>query len=148
MTPTEGFQKVKDGHFAFFCEEPTANRYIRKLFELHEICDTRKVSFRRNDLVGIIVKKYSPLRERIFINYIWMIEVGIFYKVDRYWNDMNIMCTSQGHFEGVRLEYLVPIFGFLIFSYFLSIIILCIELCQAKMQKRKLKRKFRKCMKN
>lgn len=127
MNPTEGFQKVKDGHFAFFCEEPTANRFIRKIFEPHEICDTRKVSFKRNDLVGIVVNKLSPLRERFLINFLWMAEVGIEHKVYHYWNDMDLTCTTHGHFESVRLEYLAPIFGFLLFAYVLSIIILLIE---------------------
>lgn len=141
MTPTDGFRKVKEGHFAFFCEEPTANRFIKRLFEPHEICDTKKLFFRRNDLVGIVVNKFSPLRERLLINFLWMAEVGIMNKIQRYWNEKDIACVSHGHFGSVRLEYLVPTFGLLLLAYLSSIILLlceCLYKHHSEIRKRKL----------
>lgn len=141
LSPTEGFRKVKDGHYAFFCEEAIAFRAIQKLFEPHEICTLKRVSFRRNDLVGLIIKKFSPLRERIFINLLLMHEVGIIHKVSRHWNGVRPTCTARGHFEGVRMEYLAPIFIFLILALNLSSLILICEIFLNKISETKIERK-------
>lgn len=141
MSPTDGFQKVKDGHFAFFCEESTANRVIENIFVPHEICSLERIPLRRNDLIGYILKKFSPLRERFLINLLWMNEIGIIYKISRHWNGARPPCVSRGHFEGVRFEYLASIFLFLGFAHVLSLIILSVELLMNRYHmKRKTKR--------
>lgn len=137
LTPENGFRRVKQGHFAFFCEEPTANRYIRMLFEPHEICETKKVYFSRNDLAGFALKKFSPFRERIFLNYMWLSEVGIAKKILHYWNDKDIICKSSNHFESVRIEYLVPIFVLLLLAHVVSSFILVCEIFYKKKNIRK-----------
>lgn len=104
MNQTKCFQNVKQGNFVYFCKELRANRFIPKLFEPHEICDTRKLSFKRNDMIEFIARKYSTLRERFLINFLWISEVRIIYKINRHWN------------ESVRLIYLAPIFIVLMFS--------------------------------
>lgn len=135
MKPLDGFQKVKDGHFAYFCEEATAIRAIRESFESHEICTLKTVPFHRNELIGFIIKKYSPLRKRLFLNLLWMQEVGIIYKVSQHWNGVRPTCTSRGHFEDVRMEYLAPIFLFLIVAHILSLTLLFCELFVKYLQK-------------
>lgn len=142
MSSLEGFGKVRDGRFAFFCEEPIANRIIHNIFEPHEICEIRRVYFRRNELAGIIVKKYLPIRERFFINFLWMKEVGIVYKINHYWNKIELSCESNGHFDGVRLEYLATIFMFLLFAQILSIIILIYEIRIEKYAKCKIQNRL------
>lgn len=129
MSPAEGLQKVKNGNFAFFCEEPIADRIMRRSFESYEICETKKVYFQRNDHVGILIKQYSPLRERFVINFIWTREVGVFHQINYHWNGRKTTCKSNGHYRSVRLEYLTLVFIFLIVAYILSCIILLGEIC-------------------
>lgn len=143
MNPSKGFYEVKKNNFAFLCEEPTANRYIRKIFKPQQICHVKKISFRRNDLVGIIVKKHSPLRERFLINFLWMTEVGIVHKVDRHWNGMKLRCEQNDHFHSVRIQYVAPALMLLAFIHFLSIVILISEVLIKKLNGRR-KRKMNK----
>lgn len=123
LSANAGFENVRQGNYAFFCEESEANRVIKNIFKRHEICETRKIPFQRNDPLGIILRKYSPLRERFSINFLWLHEVGIYLKIFRHWNGNKLTCISQGHYESVRLEYLAPIFWILILAHILSIIL-------------------------
>lgn len=125
--PNEGFEKVRQGRFGFLCEESHANRVIQQQFEPYEICETHRISF-RNELIGMILKKHSPIRERFVINFIWMNEVGIYYKINLHWNGIKITCLSHNHYESVRIEYVAPIFGILILAYLLSVGILFTEI--------------------
>lgn len=144
IKPFDAFKRVRDERFAFFCEESIANHFINRLFEPHEICHIREVTFKRNDLLGLIVKKFLPLRERFFINFLWMTEVGIANKINRYWNGLKPTCHSTGHFEVVKLEYVLPAFGLLIIAYVTSTIILFIEIVSSKFIKVKKKKFARK----
>lgn len=123
----DGFEKVRQGHFGFLCQESFANRVVRNIFEPYEICETRRINF-RNEPVGIILKKYSPLRERFVINLLWLNEVGIHFKINLHWNGRKLKCLSHNHYESVRIEYLAPIFGILILAYISSIGILVVEM--------------------
>lgn len=147
INPYDGFRRVKFGRFAFFCEEPTANRVIGKLFRSYEICQTIKLSLHRNEPGALVLKKLSPFRERFIINLLWMKEVGIFYKIYRHWNAITPICRSSGHFESVRFEYLAPIFLFIVFSHILSLIILFFEIYFDKWRK-SIRRKFQRIVKN
>lgn len=123
---------MKEGHFAFYCEDAIAAFVIPKLFRPHEFCDTKEILFRREDPVGMIVKKFSPLRERILIDWLWRNEVGVSNRILRHWRLNSLKCESGGYFDRVRLQYVTPIFGFLVCSYFLSIFILIIEILKKK----------------
>lgn len=124
----DGIQKVRDGHFAFFAEELRAYQEIINYYQPHEICDTKIISISIDDSIGIIVKKYSPLRESFLINFLWMKEVGIFYKIHMYWNGKKLSCISRGHYESVRIEYLAPVFLILVLVYVISLFILICEI--------------------
>lgn len=143
MDPYDGFRRVQSGRFAYFCEEPTANRVIANLFQSHEICQTITLSFRRNDPGGLILKKLSPFRKRFMINLLWMKEVGIFHKIYRHWNAAPPICQSYGHFESVRFKYLALVFLFLFFAQILSMIILFVEIFFSKLQKCKQRKMYK-----
>lgn len=127
MDPREGLQRVKRGHFAFYCDESTATAIIPNLFDPHEICETHEFQFNTSYLTGVYVKKYSPLRERLTINFLRISEIGIRRKVSQYWNRVKPKCKSNGHFESVRIEYIAPIFLLLLGFQIFSIVILFCE---------------------
>lgn len=124
----DGFREVKAGRFAFFCEEPIARQVMRKLFEPHEICSTKVISFQGTLNFGIVLKKFAPLRERLLINWIWVNEVGITRRIFLFWNTPKLVCTYEGHFESVRIEYVALIFLLLFSSFVLAIVILMLEI--------------------
>lgn len=128
MSPYEGLHKVKNERFAFYCEESTAWIVIGKIFEPHEICATRQIYFRQKQSFGIIVRKHSPFRKRLLINFLKMSEIGIVRKIWQKWNPGKPQCTSSGHFESVRWEYSSTCFIILFLSFIISIIIFTIEL--------------------
>lgn len=140
MEPFAGFELVQQGNFAFFCEEPTANRVIGLLFTEFEICETRKIAFQRNDPGGIILQKYSPFRERFVINFLWMKECGIFNKIYRHWNGFKLSCVSHGHYESVRIEYIASIFWIFIGAHGVAMCILISEAITNRMKKYRLKK--------
>lgn len=127
MDPHTGLRKVKEGHFAFYCEESIAQAIIPKMFESHEICDTNEILFKRTAPGGFIIKKYSPLRERLTINWLRICENGIRQKMLQYWNRVKAPCTPTGHFNKTRVEYVAPIILLLVLAYFISILILLCE---------------------
>lgn len=127
MEPYEGFKRVKEGRFAFYCEKATALSVIRRLFDPHEVCDTKEIVFRKNIPVVIALKKFSPLRERFLINWLRMIESGIVRKKLLDWNIEMPKCASQNYYESVRFEYAAPVFLFLVTSYFVSVCLLALE---------------------
>lgn len=129
LNTIDGFRRVKKGSFAFYCDRATALAIIPKLFEPHEICDTREVIFRKDYFVGIIVKKLSPLRERLLINWIRMREDGTVQKIAVHWNGASLQCTSTAYFESVRIEYVAPVFMFLVSVQVLCACILLCEIC-------------------
>lgn len=135
ISPYDGFRKVKDGNFAFYCQKSTAISVILKLFEPYEICDTKEIEFRQNPPAAIIVKKLSPLRERLLINWLWMNEIGITHKIIRHWNGILPSCESNGYFQSVRFEYVASIFILLIFAHILSFIICILECFKYEMKK-------------
>lgn len=126
--PFDGFRRVKNGHFAIYCDRAVASMVIPKIFEPHEICDTKQIAFRQTNPISLVLKKFSPLRERLFINWLRMKEVGIVHRILKYWNRGWPPCQSNGHFESVRIEYVFPIFLFLLVVYVVSIFILLIEI--------------------
>lgn len=129
MGAYEGFERVRKGHFAFYCEEPVAQIIIPKLFDPHEIYNLNRIGFQSNDLVGIIVRKSSPLRERFLINWIRLSEAGIYHKIIKHWNNpQNIDSFSRAHFEGVRFEYVVPIFFCLLLAQVFTMLLLFVEI--------------------
>lgn len=93
------------------------------------------MTFRRNDLIGIIVKKFLPFRERFLLNYLWMTEVGVVHKVYRHWNGIGTRCQSSGYFQSVRFEYVAPAFSALYLAHILSLTILAIEFRMKKCEK-------------
>lgn len=123
MDSYSGLRKVKDGNFAFFCEQLTADIIISKLFSQHEMCDTKQILFRRHYPSGVVVKKSSPFRERFTLNWIRMHEIGIKNKIMKYFYWSKITCNFKAHFTSVRLEYVSSIFLFLFIAYFVSICI-------------------------
>lgn len=135
-TASEGLRKVRTGRLAFYCEKSTAWAVIPNLFEPHEICDTREIYFRKKDPFGIIVKKQSPFRERLLINYIRMLEVGVMHKIWNFWNPRKPPCTSQGHFESVRLEYSTSCFLILFLAFLVSVGVLLIEISIVRYKQR------------
>lgn len=142
MDPFDGFRHVKSGHFAFFCEEPIANRVIGKIFRNFEICQTIKLSLHRRDPGALMIKKLSPFRERFVINFLWTKETGVFHKIFQHWNSLSRTCMSYDHFESVRFEYLAPIFIALALVYMMSLTILLSEICVNKILKYKMKQKL------
>lgn len=123
---------MKRGNFAFFCEKPSAIPVIRKLFDPHEVCDTREIVFRRNVPSAFLLKRFSPLRERFLISWLRMAEHGIVQKILLAWNDAWPTCYYRNHFESVRFEYAAPVLLFLVSAYVISICILAVEWCQKK----------------
>lgn len=124
----EGMMRVRQGHFAFFCDDMKAYREIGKYFAPHEICDTMKILLRADDLAGIIVQKSSPLREVFLSNFLWLKEVGIHRKIHVHWNGRRHACTSLGHYESVRIEYVSSIFLFLFSTFFISFFLMIGEI--------------------
>lgn len=142
MNPYEGLERVRTSNFAYYCEQSTARALIKKLFEPHEICDTKEIEYETFFSLGIIVKKHSPLRERLLLNWIWMFEIGIYNKIWRHWNQPMPPC-SLINFKSVRLEYDAPIFIFLAAAYIVSFGILIFELIYSWLTKRKTEAKNR-----
>lgn len=132
MEPYDGFDKLRNGEFALYCERAVAISMMRKFFELHEICDTKTIDFRKNELSGLVVKKYFPLRERLTINWLRIKEVGIVQRISNYWIGKFPSCKMVEHYESVRFEYVAPVYLFLIISYILSIFVLTYELVMEK----------------
>lgn len=84
----------------------------------------RELKFQKNDLSGIILKKYSPFRERFLINYLWIRETGIYDK----WNVMkgNKM-HNVSQYQSYRNEYLAPNFRIFLTTQIFSFCILIAE---------------------
>lgn len=134
LDPYEGFRRVKDGHFAFYSEESAANEVIPKLFQPHEICGIREIAYRSNFPVGVMVKRSSPLRERLLLNWIRIDEIGIAHKILSHFNGIKPVCSTKGHFESIRFEYVAPIFLFLFSIYICSFCIFLLELIVSKLK--------------
>lgn len=128
---------VKNNNFAFYCEKSEALGIIERYFEPHEVCDTKEILFRQNDFAAIVVRKFSPYRERFLINRLWMKEVGIARRIIKYWNKEWPSCQSREHFESVRIEYVTSMFLFLIATYILSMSLLATEKCFWKKENKK-----------
>lgn len=126
--PYEGFMRMKMGHYAFYCEGPTARMFLPMLLKPHELCDTRLIPFPENSLAGIVVAKFFPLRERLRINWLWMNEVGVVFKKRLYWHGWKIHCRHNSYFEEVRFQYMAILVLFLLISYILSLAILAKEI--------------------
>lgn len=133
MDAFEGLRNVRKGHFAYFCDEPIARQVIRQLFDPYEICDTKTIPYIKTIPTAIAVKRFSPLLENLAINWMWMNEIGMVDRILRRRNSGRLTCISKTHFEGVRLEYMAPIFSSLILSYAVSLGILVVEMCSVRM---------------
>lgn len=134
--PLEGLRKIKEGHFAFYCEEAVALVIIPKLFDPHEICGTNQILFDRSSPAGVFIKRFSPLRERFLINFLRISEIGIRRKMLDHWNGVKPNCTSKGHFESLRIEYIAPALLFLAAAHLISLLILiCDQLVVLKTKK-------------
>lgn len=70
-----------------------------------------------------------------------MTEVGILFRINHHWNGIKLTGKSNGHFESVRIDYLAPIFIFLLVSYVLAVLILLYEICKYRYEEAK-KRKL------
>lgn len=146
--PFKGLKRVRDEQYAFYCESSAARAIIPKLFEPHEICDTKEIFYQNPEPIGIVIKKHSPLRELLLLNWIRMYEYGTFNKNWRHWNHKKPPCVSASHFESVRLEYDAPIFMLLAVSYLISLLILVLEFNIAYFRrKRKIRNKKYVCLK-
>lgn len=130
-----GLQKMKEEPFAFYCEGIIARFYISRLFKAHEICDTMKIVFPDNGVVGVLMNKLSPFRERFSINFLWMVETGIVHKVKTHWLGKRVYCQSKNHFEQVGMRYVAILLLFLLFSYLLSLMIFFMEVYLNKVLK-------------
>lgn len=128
MDSITGFSKVKQKHFAFHSEESVANTVIPQLFDEHEICDLKRVIFRPTLSNGIVLKKNSPFRERMSINWLWMREIGLAHHKIKHWEGTRLQCISKKHFESVGFNYVLSIFLMLLISFPLSISILLWEI--------------------
>lgn len=128
----QGIEKVRKGHYAFYSDGPVARILIPKMFEPHEICETRAVQYLNNTFAGVMVNKNSPFRKRLLINWLWINEVGIVFKTKKHWQAEPLHCISRTHFKQVSFQYIAIALLFLVFLYVLSLIILCIEIYLAK----------------
>lgn len=120
-------KKVKGERFAFHCEQSTAYSIIPTLFEPHEICETREITFlsRSNH---VVLRKRSPFVDRFAINWYWIREVGITRKKRRHWEGEFPECFINAHFDNVSLSYIMPLFFLLIFTYLASLGIFVCEI--------------------
>lgn len=125
---------MRKNEIAFYCEQPTARILTSKLFAEHEICDVKEIEFRLFPSIGIVVPKKSPFRERLLINWIKMLESGIFRNTWRHWNPPKPTCSSSSYFESVRIEYVTMVFLLLIFAYVIAFIIFILEHFIAKLK--------------
>lgn len=124
----KGLESMRKGHFAFYCEQLSAETLITQMFTACEMCDTKQTPFRRDYPAGIIVNKFSPFRERFLLNWLWIRETGISDKVMKHWRRSKITCDSRAHYSSVRIEYVSSAFLILLTSHILSIIILLCEI--------------------
>lgn len=132
MSPYEGLQRVRQGNFAFYCERNIAEEKILRLFKSHEVCDTKRILFRRHFPAGIIVNKMSPYRERLLINWLRISESGVSNQILTFWESNKAECDIKAYFTSVRIEYVSVLFLFLYLAVLLSICILCLEILIAK----------------
>lgn len=132
MNSTFGFTKVKQKYFAFHSEQSVANTVIPKLFEPHEICDTKRITFRPSTHNGIIIRKGSPFRERFKINWLRMLEAGIANRRTEHWEGRKFQCISNAHFESVDFNYVLTIFFLLFIAFVIALLILLCELAWTK----------------
>lgn len=135
MKPYVGLRKVKDGRFAFYCEQLIAEQIIPKLFNSHEMCDTKKIPFRRHFPIGIIINKLSPFRERLFRDWMWLSETGINNQALKFWQRVRIACDFKAYFSSVRFEYLSSLFLFLYIAHVMAFCLLCVEIIVDKLNK-------------
>lgn len=135
MSANEGFRRARGGSFAFYCERSVALTAIPRIFEPSEVCDTKEILFRRDDPIGIVMKKFAPLRERLLINWIWMNEIGLVRQTLRYWSVSKLSCQTKGRFLRVEFEYIAAMYTFLAAAYVLSLCCLVAEIQVAKWRK-------------
>lgn len=136
MDAFDGLEEVRKGNFAFYCEQSTAGIVILERFENFEMCNLNMIELMNNNVVGVVVRKHSPLRERLLINWIRLSENGIVSRVVRHWYPERVKCNANGHFQSVTFEYVAPIFFYLIFSQLLAVFILIIEIVVSKYNRR------------
>lgn len=79
-----------------------------------------------------MVKKASSFRERLILNWMRIDEIGIAHRIFIHFNGKRPVCSSKGHFESIRLEYVAPAYLFLFSIYVCSILILFVEVCISK----------------
>lgn len=132
MSAYEGFRKVREGRLAFECEEKPAYVLMAKIFEPHQICDTKTVTFRPSYKNGVILKKNSPFRERLSINWRWLREIGVFGKHKRIWMIPKPVCISNYYYKSIEFNYIAPLIVLLLSTNVFSFIILLCEIAFAK----------------
>lgn len=128
MSSYEGFLKVRNGHFAFHCEDKSAHVLMAKMFDPHQICDTKTVMFRPSFKNGVILKKKSPFRERLSINWFRLREIGILGKHKKIWITPKPTCISSYYYKSIEFKYIAPLIVLLLSINILSFIILLCEI--------------------
>lgn len=133
----EGVEKLRNGLFAFYCEAPVCYDIISNTFQSYEICDLKEIDSGNKFKAGLILSKYSPMREIVSRNILRLYENGIFKKHKMFWYGTKPHCRQNDFITSVGYEYVGPLFFSLFVAYITAILILILELISMAMSRRR-----------
>lgn len=122
-----GLDRVRRGGHAYHCEDTHAYTYIRKTFDPVEMCDINEIYLRNKMLVGYMSNKQSPYLELFKTKFRKFRETGVLSKYNRRWMPEKPACLVESFVFGVGLEYVGPLFMFLVCAMMLCVLMLAGE---------------------